>query len=292
MAKKRVDLKAAKAARQKKILIGGAVLLVALLAFQVPRTMKMLKGPEAKHTSTSASASTTPTETTPATTAPAVPVSGTPTARPVLTAQLSPAAREGQLAVLSNSFKSKDPFRQLIDEDAVTSESETSASTEKKPKRTLKVVPSAKPAKPAATPAPVTPAAPTPAVKKIVLPLLSATIAVNGERIGVDLKVDFPADAPLFHLISLTKRTAKISIVGGSLTDRKTTLTLRRGKPLTLVNTADGTRYRLKLIATSSSAAVQPEPTEATSSSTPTPTPTATTTTSTTPTTTTPTIGG
>ena len=292
MATKRVDLKAAKAARQKKIAIGGAVLLVALLAFQVPRTLKMLKGPAAKHTLTSASASTTPAETTPATTAPAVPVSGTPTARPVLTAQLSPAAREGQLAVLSNSFKSKDPFRQLIDEDAASSESETSASRVKKPQTKLKVVPSAKPAEPAAKPTPVVPAAPpTPAVKKIVLPLLSATIAVNGVRIGVDLKVDFPADAPLFHLVSLTKRTAKISIVGGSLTDRKTTLTLRRGKPLTLVNTADGTRYRLKLVATSSSAAVQPDPTEATSSSSSTPTTTAPTTTTTT-TTTTPTIGG
>src|SRR3954451_3352536 len=33
-----------KAAKQKKIAIGGGVLLVALLAIQVPRTMKMMNG--------------------------------------------------------------------------------------------------------------------------------------------------------------------------------------------------------------------------------------------------------
>ena len=44
MARKPVDLKAAKAAKQKKIAIGGGVLLVLLLAIQVPRTMKMMNG--------------------------------------------------------------------------------------------------------------------------------------------------------------------------------------------------------------------------------------------------------
>ena len=45
MAAKRIDPLKAKEAKQKKIAIGGAVLLLALLAFQGPKTLKMLQGP-------------------------------------------------------------------------------------------------------------------------------------------------------------------------------------------------------------------------------------------------------
>jgi len=57
MAKKKFDPKA-KAKRQKVMLAVGSVLLLALLAFQVPRTMKMMKSPTA---SSSSSPSTTTT---------------------------------------------------------------------------------------------------------------------------------------------------------------------------------------------------------------------------------------
>jgi hypothetical protein len=288
MARKKVDLKAAKAARQKKLAIGGAVLLVALLVFQVPRTLKMLQGPTPKHQSAAATTTATTTTAASSAAAPSAPVTGTPTSAPVLTAQLAPPAREGQLEVLSATFKSKDPFRQLIDE--TEAPSETSGTTTKKPEAKLKVAADTK-TKPAAKPAPVATqafTAPTaPKVKKITLPMLSATISVNGVREGVDLKADFPTDSPLFHLVSLTKRTAKISVAGGSLASGAPTLTLRRGKPLTLVNTADGTRYRLVLVALSTAAAVQPAQTSSDSSNTGTTTPSTTT-----PTTTTPTIGG
>jgi hypothetical protein len=279
--RKHVDLKTAKAAKQKKIAIGGAVLLLGLLAFSVPKTLKMLH-----HTSsTSAAAKTTTTHATPvATGARAVQVSSTPAGVTVLTAQLAPAAREGQLSVLSASFKSKDPFHQLV-EDAAAGDSaaptDTTATKPAKPEVSLKVVPSTKtgPTAPAAT-----------AGHKIALSFLSAVISVNGVRGGVNVKVDFPADAPLFHLVSLTKKTAKISVAGGSLANGSETLTLRRGKPLTLVNTADGTRYRLVLVTTSKAAAVaQTQSPGTTSPGAATPTDTSTTTTETT---TTPTIGG
>jgi hypothetical protein len=289
MARKKVNLKAAKAARQKKLAIGGAVLLVALLVFQVPRTLKMLQGPTPKHQSAAATTTATTTTAASSAAAPSAPVTATPTSAPILTAQLAPPAREGQLEVLSATFKSKDPFRQLIDENEAPSEA--SDTTTKKPDANLKVVAATK-TKPASTPKPVAPTAftaPTaPKVKKITLPMLSATISVNGVREGVDLKDDFPTDSPLFHLVSLTKRTAKISVAGGSLASGAPTLTLRRGKPLTLVNTADGTRYRLVLVALSTAAAVQPAQTSSDSSNTG----TTTTPSTTTPTTTTPTIGG
>ncbi len=221
---------------------------------------------------------------------PTTPVSNTV----VLTAQLAPAAREGQLSVLSARFKSKDPFRQLIDEDSASSSStDTTTTTDSSTtnEATLKVVPSSVPetktaAAPAAPAATAAPAAPD--VQKVTLPFLSAVISVNGERQGVDVKVDFPTDAPLFHLISLTKKTAKISVSGGSLESGKATLMLRRGKPLTLVNTADGTRFRLVFVSASRSAAAPPPttPTPSAEPGTPATPPTAPTTT------TTPTIGG
>ena len=276
MAKKQVSLKEAKAARQKKILIGGGILFVLLLVYQVPRTMKMLNPPAPAQTAPAATTSTTPT---PTGTAPAVPVG-----RAVLTAQLAPVAREGQLAVLSASFKSKDPFRQVI-KDGASSPSASSASPEKSrtDKLKLKVVPST-PASKAAPAAPVAPAA-----KKVVLPFLSATISVNGVKEGVNVTVDFPAATPVFHLVSLTKKTAKISVAGGSLANGAPTLTLRRGKALTLVNTADGTRYRLVLVSTSKAPAAVPATGESGGSGATTTTPATTTPTTTT---TTPTIGG
>jgi hypothetical protein len=285
MAKRKpVDLKAAKAAKQKKIVIVGGILFVALLVYQVPRTLKMLhpKSQTAAHTAARTAPATTAT--TPGSTGlPASLVSNTPAGATVLTAQLDPAAREGQLADLSASFKSKDPFKQLINEDAGTTAttSPTATATPAKPDVSLKVVPSTK-TEPAATGTPVAPG------QTVALPLLSAVISVNGVKEGVNVKVDFPADAPLFHLVSLTKKTAKISVSGGSLANGSQTLTLRRNKPLTLVNTADGTRYRLVLVTTShATAAAVATPTQGTGA-----TGTATTPTTTTQTTTTPTIGG
>jgi hypothetical protein len=299
--RKHADLKSAKAAKQKKIAIVGGVLLAGLLAFSVPKTLKMMhpshhsaKRAHSAMTATTSETTATPAATTtPATTGmPAVPVSNPTAGTTVLTAQLAPAAREGQLSALSASFQSKDPFKQLLDEDAANSASSDSAAakTDKSPKPakppvSLKVVPPTKTQ--AAGTAPAASGAHQLAAR------LSAVISVNGVREGVNLKLDFPADTPVFHLVSLTRKTAKISVVGGSLASGSPTLTLRRGKPLVLVNTADGTRYRLLLVTTSTSpatAATAPTATQSsgtTSSSSSTPPSTTTT-----QTTTTPTIGG
>jgi hypothetical protein len=65
--------------------------------------------------------------------------------------------------------------------------------------------------------------------------------------------MNFPAANPipstdgLFQLLSLTTHTATITIVGGSYASGSQTLTLKENKPVTLVNTADGTRYTLVL---------------------------------------------
>jgi hypothetical protein len=45
--------------------------------------------------------------------------------------------------------------------------------------------------------------------------------------------------------VSLTSTTAQIGIAGGSLATGSKTVPLKKGKPVTLMNTADGTRYVL-----------------------------------------------
>jgi hypothetical protein len=280
MPRKHVDPLAAKAAKQKKIAIGGGIVFVLLLVFMVPKTMKLMhphhdvpttassSASSTTTTSTSATSSTAPTATPTTAAAPpaSVPISNTPATTTVLTATLAPAAREGQLETLSSTFTAKDPFKQLIDPNAppptttVTSQAADAAkpaapATPAKPTTTgpeLKVVPTVTPPTGGPAPVHVTP--------KAVLPLLSALIIVNGAPSQVNLRLSFPTAAPLFHLISLTKKTAKVSVVGGSLAGGTPTLTLRRDKPVTLVNTADGTRYKLELMSTSTQAAVTKKP--------------------------------
>jgi hypothetical protein len=57
----------------------------------------------------------------------------------------------------------------------------------------------------------------------------------------------FPATTPMFQLVSLTAKTAKVSVVGGSYATGAPTISLTVNKPLTLQNTADGTKYTIVL---------------------------------------------
>ena len=63
------------------------------------------------------------------------------------------------------------------------------------------------------------------------------------------MKGTFPTPEPLFVLRSLKKKQAKIGVAGGSFDDGKP-VTLKLGKKVTLVNTATGVRYVLKLVYT------------------------------------------
>jgi hypothetical protein len=79
----------------------------------------------------------------------------------------------------------------------------------------------------------------------------------------------------MFQLVSIGNKSAKVSVVGGSYASGSQTLTVNVGKPVTLVNTADGTRYTIELM---------PQGTVATSSSSGSTSSSGTTTTTTTPT--------
>ncbi len=214
---KKFDAKA-KAKRQKIIAAVGGVILLAVLAYQVPSLMKMMN----KKPPVSAAAPAP---------APVTPVPGTPVSTPVTPggtlSDSDPAAQAGSGQLLSfDRFSSKDPFVQQ-------------ANTPK--------APAAPPPTPEAPPPPPPPPGPSepPAAKRT-----SAKISVNGEPEQVNAGATFPVADPVFQLVSVTKTTAKVGISGGSLSTG-TTVTLTKGKKLTLMNTADGTRYELLLVSTS-----------------------------------------
>jgi hypothetical protein len=208
------------------------------LAFQVPRVMKMMHPggtPSVAPATASTTTSTTSTSPTPGLSTPTTPEGdGSASGGASLITSAESSANEGQLTSFSR-FESKDPFQQQVDE------STTVAST-------------AEPA-PGSTSGAGTPglsssggssrgsssgagAQPAPG---------AAVISVNGTLMSVPTGSDFPAATPLFHLISVTPSTAKISIAGGSYSNGAASVTLHVNKPVTLMNTADGTRYKVIL---------------------------------------------
>jgi hypothetical protein len=71
---------------------------------------------------------------------------------------------------------------------------------------------------------------------------------VNGERQSVGVAQTFPTANPTFRLVSLGAGVAKIGLAGGTYASGAPTVSLRLGRTLTLVNTADGVRYELRLV--------------------------------------------
>jgi hypothetical protein len=264
MAKKKADLKA-KAKRQKIFLAVGGVLLLGLLAFQVPRTMKMLK----PQNQSAASSSTTSTTSTTAGSTPLAPptLDGSATAgtsSPSATSAASSATsadgvsdpsnplppNAGQLVSFSK-FKSKDPFHQQISDCASASadpaaSAETGATNCASPSTSGSSKPgsSKQPSTIGISSQPVAQGSTSVPVK-----VTTATISVNGIPSTVSVDGSFPSGTPVFTLVSLTRSAAKVGIVGGSYENGAATVTLAKGKTVTLMNTADGRRYVLRLLA-------------------------------------------
>jgi hypothetical protein len=224
-----------KAKKQKKMAIVLCAVLALVLVYEVPHTMKLMH-PAAKAPVVEASATAAPAPNPAATTptaggppAQSAPSPATSTPAQSIVASVQPTVDPGQLTEFAR-FASKDPFLESVQKTS-GSTAPTSASAPKAPK-TAK--------------APKAPPAPPPG---------SAVISVNGELASVGVGMDFPTSgtvfnqvgAPLFHLLSLTQKTAKVTIAGGSYANGAQALTLTVGQPVTLQNTADGTRYTLLL---------------------------------------------
>jgi hypothetical protein len=231
MAKKHVDPLKAKQKKQKIIAAVLSVVFLAVLGFEVPRVMKMMKTPPNPHAMDTTTA-TTPAGT-PSLAAPTLrgaeqpPTTTDPTSGAgALASSGAPTVQDGQLASFSR-FASKDPFSQQLSDSSTAPASPSSGSS------------GAGGSSGTGTPT-QTPSSSSPQPG-------SAIISVNGSLYTVATKSDFPQASPLFHLISVTAHSAKISIVGGSYSTGAPAVTLRENKPVTLVNTADGTRYVLVL---------------------------------------------
>jgi hypothetical protein len=242
-----------KAAKQKKIVIGLAVFLALAVAYAV-HTMSGLNGAPASSKPQAVAAGAvappaTPAASTPAPAAPSLagaPAASTPatpatpgsTSAPSgtdssqLVSVVIPKADPGQLESFSR-FESKDPFASASS--VPTSGSGSGSGTKGSSGSSGSGSP---PKTPPAPPAP---------------PPTAAVISVNGTSESVTSGLNFPANNPvpstngLFQLVSLTAHSATITIVGGSYASGSQTLTLKENKPVTLVNTADGTRYTLVL---------------------------------------------
>ena len=249
---KKIDPKA-KAKRQKIYAAVGGVILLGVLAFQVPRTMKMLH-PADETSSTPAPATTTALTPTPIS-APSLSGGNAAVAAPaaapggdgITDPDAVPAPASGQLLAFG-LFRSKDPFVQQLKLNGATGSAGvvpvSSGPTGAAGPATGGSGGGVSAPKPAAKPAPAAPTTPVAA-------LTAAVISVNGAPETVQVGGTFPTADPYFKLVSLTKKAAKISIAGGSLETGAPTVTLAKNRPLTLMNTADGTRYVLRLVSVS-----------------------------------------
>lgn len=255
-ARKRIDPLKAKEAKQKKLAIGCAVVLCLLLVIQGPKLLKLFKGPAPT------------TVAAPAAAIPAAPIPGAPAAASgdpttavaidlalVADSDAPPVAGEGQLVTFER-FASKDPF--------VPQAVLGPAASEGTPAPVVEPDPNAEEGAPATpdddsapvdggfTPAPApgggstgAPGSASPAVATL------TSISVNGTAEDVEVDKPFPAAQPTFVLVALAKngKSVAIGIAGGTYANGGQTIELRLGRPLTLQNTADGTRYELELVA-------------------------------------------
>jgi len=224
---KKFDAKA-KAKRQKIIAAVLGVLLLGVLAYEVPSLMKTMNKKPPPSQAAAVPAPVTPAAVPPAAGAPAAAaVTGSGT---LTDSDPAPQAGTGQLLSFDR-FATKDPFVQQAG-------APIAAPTPAPPPT---AVPTATPPPP---PPPPSPIARRPAGRASA----SARISVNGAMENVGVTATFPAADPVFVLASLQKTSAKVGIAGGSLSTGTSTVKLLLGKKVTLMNTADGTRYVLLLV--------------------------------------------
>ncbi|HLY86856.1 MAG TPA: hypothetical protein VKO84_10200 [Gaiellaceae bacterium] len=232
------DLRAAKDKRMKKIAIGGVVLLVLVLAYEVPKVMKLGK------TSSPAPAVTT-TTTTPATTGPALPTAtptatATPASLPaasntqLTTSDLPPVRSKSQLYSFTH-FSGKDPFVQQVQGPALGQAAGATNGTSGGSASAAPAITAAK--------------MPKSATVRTLAAAGAVKIEVNGRIETVRAGGSFPSADPLFKLVAIGAGGVKIGIANGSYASGARAVSLTPGRTLTLVDTADGIRYQIRLIA-------------------------------------------
>ena len=228
------DIREAKDRRAKRLAIGGAVLLVALLAFEMPKVLKGHHGDSSSSTPPAATttgtpsygASTTPTST-PVGSASVLPATSTK----LTTSDLSPRRSKSELYSF-NHFAGKDPFVQQVSAADITSSPSGDSGASG-----------------------VITAGPAPSAQTTSARMLArtgaVTLQVNGKTQTVRIGGSFPSSNPLFKLVSVSHGLVRIGIASGSYQSGAQTVSLVPGRTMTLVDTADGVRYRIRLLSAS-----------------------------------------
>lgn len=237
--KKRMqNVRDAKDRRAKKIAIGGGVLLALLLAWEVPHFLGGKKSSAPAPATTTVPGTnypgTTPGTTTPAATAPGVvAVAATPaTSTKLPNSDLLPRHSKQQLTGFS-TFASKDPFAQQVTaETGLTGGAGSSSTTAPQTTTTATTAQRNKPVLTART------LAHSGAVR----------ILVNGRPESVRVGASFPSSNPVFRLVSLSRGSVRIGIADGSYSSGAQTVSLGLNRTVTLVDTTNGTRYKLRLL--------------------------------------------
>jgi hypothetical protein len=272
MASRRVDSLKAKQRKQKILAAGLGVVFLAVAVFQGPKLWKQLHPASSKPVLSYDAKPAATAGGSPTLAAPTLSGSQTPGAAPStggsLAAAPAPVVADGQLTSFSR-FASKDPFAQQLRK----AEDGGSTSTPSSPAGGSSGGSSTGSGGTSSPSSGGSASAPTPG---------TAVISVNGTLYTVAVGSDFPSAGatdpsiiPVFHLVSLTAHTAKISIAGGSYANGAPAVTLRENKSVTLMNTADGTRYKLILKPVGTPVAAAPAPTSTSSTTVTVPPPSA-----------------
>ncbi|HET8968715.1 MAG TPA: hypothetical protein VFN06_04755 [Gaiellaceae bacterium] len=214
------EARAARERKQKIFVVVGGLLLLAMLAFQLPKLLGGSPSPEA-----------TPTTT------PGAAAAGQPAVRGAAPVALvgSTASGSGKLTSFS-VFAAKDPFvQQVVTENGLEAPPEGEAksgggSTAKAAGSTMKFG--------------------TGKTRAAAVTI----VTVNGARQVLEPGMRFPTGDPLFVLVAEKpgSKSVVVGIVGGAYSGGAKTTTLKAGKPITLVNTTTGARYKISLVSVGS----------------------------------------
>ena len=257
-----------KEARQKKMLIALTPVLLGLLAWQGPGLVKAFTGADAPPVRTASSQTTTEIAADPTTgAAPAIAASGQTPAAGVVDAlpdsDQSSEAAEGQL-VAFDRFVGKDPFRQQVTANAASG-GDTGARADAGGEDDTAGEDDPGGEDDAGGPGDANGGSSGSGEDVTVAPPVgggggngdddgsssapkTATIDVNGTREAVRVEGPFPATDPIFKLVSLGAKSAKIGLVNGEFSTGVQTIKLVLAKPVTLVSQPDGLRYTITLV--------------------------------------------
>ncbi len=205
-----------KEAKQKKVLFVLVPVLLALIAWQGPKTFKAVTGGNTPPPTPATAAPATTTGAPTPGSAPSTPGAGAPASSELVDTDSPPSALAGQLTNFS-VFPGRDPFS------GGPTSSGTSGGTSTGGTGTS------------------TGATPT-----------SAKIEINGGTEDVSIGGSFPKSDPVFKLVSLTSNSALISLASGAkFTNGDTGEEIKVGETLT-VNGDDGSSFSVKLLSVGS----------------------------------------